>query len=209
MIPQALIDKIRPYYQGQDPGHDWAHILRVVKVATDIAGIENADLSVVLPAAYLHDIVNVPKNHPQRSHASTLAADKAIKLLAEVGYDASKFPAIHQAVVEHSWSKGLRPSTLEAAVVQDADRLDALGAIGVLRCASVSTEMKTAFYDPQDPLAQHRELNDKDWMLDHYFVKLFKLKDSMNTEHARKIAEQRVMFMRQFIAQLVSEAPKD
>lgn len=202
---QNLINKIRPYYEAQDPGHDWAHIARVVAAAEAMAHAESADLSIVIPAAYLHDIVNVPKNHPERSRASTLAADKAVKLLQETGLETLNLTAIHQAIVEHSWSKGLRPSSLESAIVQDADRLDALGAIGVLRCAAVNVQMKSAFYDPQDPLAEKRELDDKTWMLDHYYVKLFKLGETMNTAAAKAMAQQRIQFMQGFVQQLVSE----
>jgi len=205
MIPDALIEKIRPYYEGQDSGHDWAHIGRVVATARKLAQLEQADLQIVLPAAYLHDIVNIPKNHPDRARASELAADKALGLLREVHYAEAKLPAIHQAIVEHSWSKGLKPSSLEAAIVQDADRLDAVGAIGVLRCASVNAQMQTSFYDPADPLAQHRPLDDKTWMLDHYSVKLYKLADTMNTRAAQALARERIAFMESFVSQLMTE----
>lgn len=205
MIFNNLINKIKPYYEAQDPGHDWAHILRVVKTAKLIAQKENADLDVVLPAAYLHDIVNVPKNHPERTRASELAAEKAIKLLSEVNYDSTKFEAIRQAIVEHSWSKGLTPSTLESAIVQDSDRLDAIGAIGVIRCAAVNVQMKSSFYNPNDPLAENRTLDDKSWMLDHYFVKLFKIADMLQTPSAKEIAQERILFMKKFVDQLVNE----
>lgn len=205
MIPQALIDKIKPYYQAQDPGHDWAHILRVTKTAEELAKSENADLSIVLPAAFLHDIVNVPKDHPERARASTLAADKAIKLLSEFHYDETKFEKIHQAIVEHSWSKGLRPSSIESACVQDADRLDAIGAIGVLRCTAVNVQMKSHFYDSADPFAEKRALNDKSYMIDHYYVKLLKLADSLQTNAAREEGKRRTEFMRHFLDQLKNE----
>lgn len=205
MLPQSLIEQILPYYKAQDPGHDWAHINRVVKTATMLAEQEKADLAVVVPAAYLHDIVNVPKNHPDRARASELTADKAVKLLKEHGYDESKLSAIRTAIIEHSFSRGLTPSTIEAACVQDADRLDAIGAIGVLRCAAVNVEMKTSFYDPADPFAQKRDLDDKTWMVDHYYVKLLKLAETMRTPAARREGEKRVEFMRAFLEQLRSE----
>lgn len=205
MLKQSLIDEIRPYYEAQDPGHDWAHIQRVVNTATHLAEKEKALKEVVIPAAYLHDIVNVAKNHPERARASTLAADKAIKLLEKHGYEPRYFAQIHQAIVEHSFSKGLTPSSLESACVQDADRLDALGAIGVLRCAAVNVEMKAKFYDPQDPFAKKRELNDKVWMLDHYEVKLLKLKDSLQTESAKIEGKNRTLFMQSFLDQLKKE----
>jgi uncharacterized protein len=204
-ILENLLTQIRPYYEAQDAGHDWAHIKRVVKVATTIARAEEADLAVVLPAAYLHDIVNVPKNHPERTRASELAADKAVRMLKELAYDEGKLPGIHTAILEHSWSRGIQPSTLEAAIVQDADRLDALGAIGVLRCSAVNVQLGSAFYDPQDPLAKNRELDDRRWMVDHYFTKLLKLPESMNTPMGKSIARQRAEFMRNFLEQLETE----
>jgi uncharacterized protein len=205
MLPQSLIDHILPYYRAQDPGHDWAHINRVVKTAKSLALEEKADLAVVIPAAYLHDIVNIPKNHPDRSRASELAADKAIKLLREHGYDETKFTAIHAAIVEHSFSRGLTPSSVEAACVQDADRLDAIGAIGVLRCAAVNVEMETSFYDPADPFAASRPLDDRTWMVDHYYVKLLKLAETMQTAAAKHEGQRRVEFMKSFLEQLRSE----
>lgn len=205
MLPPSLIEDIRPYYEAQDPGHDWAHIQRVVASATLLAEKEAALKEIVIPAAFLHDIVNVPKNHPERARASTLAADKAIKLLEKHGADSQYFTRIHQAIVEHSFSKGLAPSTIESACVQDADRLDALGAIGILRCTAVNVEMKAKFYDPEDPFAEHRELNDKQWMLDHYEVKLLRLQDTFTTTQGRLEAQRRTEFMRSFLHQLRSE----
>jgi uncharacterized protein len=205
MIPQSLIDEIKPYYEAQDPGHDWAHIQRVIQTAKSLAEKENALLEVVVPAAYLHDIVNVPKNHPERSRASTLAADKAIKLLEKHGYDSQYFARIHQAIIEHSYSKGMSPSSIESACVQDADRLDALGAIGILRCTAVNVEMKSKFYDPEDPFAKKRELNDRQWMIDHYYVKLLKLKDSLQTKAAKTEGKARTEFMLEFLTQLKNE----
>ncbi len=205
MLTQSLIEEIRPYYEAQDPGHDWAHIQRVVATASMLAEKESALKEVVIPAAYLHDIVNVPKNHPERSRASTLAADKAIKLLEKHLSDPQYFARIHQAIIEHSFSKGLTPSSIESACVQDADRLDALGAIGILRCTAVNVEMKAKFYDPEDPWALQRELNDKEWMLDHYEVKLLKLQDSFVTAQGRLEAVRRTLFMRAFLNQLKIE----
>lgn len=205
MISTQLLNQIRPYYEAQDPGHDWAHIKRVVKAATKIAEAEKADLAVVIPAAYLHDIVNIPKNHPERSRASELAAEKAVRMLKETGHDETKLAGIYTAILEHSWSRGLKPSTLEAAIVQDADRLDALGAIGVLRCTAMNVQMGSAFYNPEDVLAKERELDDKKWMVDHYFVKLLKLPESMSTSMGKTIAHERAEFMKSFLNQLASE----
>jgi uncharacterized protein len=205
MVPLKLLEEIRPYYEAQDPGHDWIHIQRVVKSAQALAQEEGADLTIVLAAAYLHDIVNIPKNHPERHRASELAAEKAEKLLSKYDYPQEKIPIVAQAIREHSYSRGLTPSSLESACVKDADRLDALGAIGILRCTAVNVAMGSKFYEPDDPFATARELNDRQFMIDHYFVKLLKLQDSFQTRAGKAEAKRRTDFMRQFLNQLKAE----
>jgi uncharacterized protein len=199
---------VSPFYSPDDPAHDWPHIQRVVANALMLAEGESVDLPCLLAAVYCHDLVNLPKNHPDRSRASQLAAEKAQPLLLKSGFSLEESQKIQQAIIEHSFSKGVKPTSLEAAIVQDADRLDTLGAIGILRCASVNTQMKTSFYDPADPLAQNRELDDKKFMLDHYFVKLFKIPDLMNTKKAKEEADKRMAFMKDFLKTLLIETRK-
>ena len=202
---QKLITLVKPYYNSTDPAHDWAHVGRVAVTAKQLAEDENVSIECVLASVYCHDLINLPKDHPDRKNASTLSAQEAEALLQDTGFSADEISIIKKAIIEHSFSKALKPSSLEAAIVQDADRLDALGAIGILRCAAVNTQMKSIFYDPFDPLAEMRELDDKTFMLDHYFVKLFKLPRMMNTDKARLLAEERVIYMKGFIRQLMSE----
>lgn len=202
---QALIHLIQPQYSPDDPGHDWPHIGRVIANLNLLAKGKEVDLPCLLAAAYGHDLVNLPKNHPERSSASALAGEKMVPFLEQVGFSSNEIQKIKQIILEHSFSKGMKPTSLEAAILQDADRLDALGAIGVLRCASVNTQMKTNFYDPFDPLAENRPLNDKRFMLDHYFVKLFKLPELMNTEEGKDEAVKRVKFMQTFLDTLMVE----
>lgn len=202
---QKLIPLIKKYYDTPDPAHDWAHIGRVASTARKLAEDQDVNIECVLAGVYCHDLVNLPKNHPDRKNASTLAAEKAVLYLLESGFNDDEIEIIKKAVIEHSFSKGLRPTSLEAAIVQDADRLDSLGAIGVLRCAAVNTQMGSAFYDPFDPLAKDRELNDKSFMIDHYFTKLFKLPELMNTEKAKEMAKRRVQYMQNFIDEMMGE----
>jgi uncharacterized protein len=202
---ENLISLVRPYYPGSDPAHDWAHVGRVAATARKLAEGEAADAEIVLAAVYCHDLVNLPKDHPDRNKASSLAAQEAAPLLKQVGFTDLEIERISKGIIEHSFSAGLKPSSLEAAIVQDADRLDGLGAIGILRCASVNAQLKSKFYDPFDPLAQNRELDDRSFMLDHYFVKLFKLPDLLNTAKAKEIAQNRISVMKQFIADLMDE----
>ncbi|WP_408098090.1 HD domain-containing protein [Peredibacter sp. HCB2-198] len=202
---QTLISFVRPYYNTPDPAHDWAHIGRVAKTARQLAEGLNVNIDCVLAGVYCHDLVNLPKDHPDRKNASTLAAKEARPLLEKSGFTPEEIAIVEKAIIEHSFSKGLKPSCLEAAIVQDADRLDALGAIGILRCTAVNTQMKANFYDPFDPLAEGRELNDKAFMIDHYYVKLYKLPEMMNTERGRKLGEERVAYMKTFINTLMGE----
>jgi len=200
-----LMELLRPYYPGNDPAHDWAHVGRVAHTAQELSVGEAVDLECVLAAVYCHDLVNLPKDHPDRKNASTLAAQEARPHLLACDFSEEQIITISKAIIEHSFSKGLKPSCLEAAIVQDADRLDALGAIGILRCAAVNTQMKSSFYDPFDPIAEMRELDDKSFMVDHYFVKLFKLPDLMNTAKGKLMAETRVEYMKNFLQVLMKE----
>lgn len=188
-----------------DAAHDISHAQRVVNTAKKLAVEEGADLSIVLPAAYLHDCFTYPKDHPNRKQSSIIAAKKAVAFLESIDYPQQYHDAIAHAIEAHSFSANIRPNTLEAKVVQDADRLDALGAIGVTRCIQVSTEFDAQLYDDKDIFAQQRELDDKQFTLDHFQTKLFKIAETMNTESARREAQKRKAFMQAYIEQLHDE----
>jgi uncharacterized protein len=204
---RALFDvKAAELYPTTDPTHDVLHISRVVNMALHLAEKEGGDIAVILPAAYFHDCVNLPKDHPQRKEASRLSGEAAVKYLREIGYPMPDEGAIRHAIEAHSFSAGIVARTLEAKIVQDADRLDALGAIGIARCMGVSTKVARPYYEATDPLAQHRTLDDSRYGIDHFYVKLFKLPDMLNTQTAKAIAAQRVAFMQSYLEQLAREA---
>jgi uncharacterized protein len=121
---------------ASDTAHDVAHVARVVKNAKNLAAeeAERCDLAVIIPAAWLHDIVAVPKDSPERAKASRLAAAEAERFSRAIRYPEESIPSIVHAIEAHSFSANIQPCTLEAKIVQDADRLEALGAIGVARC---------------------------------------------------------------------------
>ena len=192
-------------YPASDPSHDYLHILRVVALAKKLAAAEGADLDIVVPAAWLHDCVNVPKDDPQRAQASTLSADAAIDHLKEMGYSEGLFDAIHHAICAHSFSAGIPPETIEAKVVQDADRLDALGAIGIARLFTVGAKMGRAYYDPADFFAENRPLDDGQFTLDHCAIKLFPVAENLQTETARAIGAERAAFLATFLETLHGE----
>ena len=188
-----------------DVAHDITHIERVVRVAKQLCFAEDASMDVVLPAAWLHDCVAVAKNHPDRAKASTMAADKAISFLASIGYYAQYFDAIHHAIVAHSFSANIAIESVEAQIVQDADRMDALGAIGVSRCMKVGGSIGRNLYHPDDPFCAHRSPDDSLYTLDHFFIKLLHIAQSMNTPSAKAEAVRRTEYMQVFIEQLKSE----
>ncbi len=198
-------EKINHVLGHLDPAHDLSHVKRVVNTAKKLAQEENAIREVVVPAAWLHDLVNLPKNHPERKKASTLAADEALKYLRSVEYPEKYLDGIHHAICAHSFSAGITPTTLEAKIVQDADRLDALGAIGLARLFSINTQLGRVFYDHEDPFAQKRSLDDKLYGMDHIFIKLEKISESMNTVSASIEAKRRFRFIQDFLDELKKE----
>lgn len=202
---QVFSQKAAELYPSTDPTHDVLHIKRVVAMAEHLAAKEGGDLAVIIPAAYFHDCVNLPKDHPQRKEASRLSGEAAVKYLREVGYPMADEGAIAHAIEAHSFSAGIAARTLEAQIVQDADRLDALGAIGIARCMGVSTKVARPYYESSDPLAQRRPLDDGRYGIDHFYVKLFKLPELLNTATAKAIAAQRVAFMQSYLQQLAHE----
>lgn len=188
-----------------DVAHDIHHIERVVKAAKKLASAESAEYAVIVPAAWLHDCVSLPKNHPDRAKASTMAANKAIEFLSNIGYPSQYHAAIHHAIRAHSFSANISPETLEAKIVQDADRLDALGAIGVARCMQVSGTLGRALYSLDDPFCEQRQPDDATFSIDHFYKKLFLIADTLNTSAARKEGKSRETFMRDFLRQLAEE----
>ncbi|BFM50990.1 HD domain-containing protein [Marinomonas sp. THO17] len=188
-----------------DVAHDLNHIKRVVKVAKQLAKEESAQLEIVLPAAWLHDCVSLPKDHPERKLASKMAADKALDFLRSIAYPEEYLSAIHHCIHAHSFSAQVVPEGLEAQIVQDADRLDALGAIGVARCMQVSGALNRALYADEDPFCEVRETDDMQFSIDHFYSKLLLIPPSLNTAAARREGVKREGFMRQFLRQLRHE----
>lgn len=188
-----------------DTAHYIYHVKRVVENAKIILNRHPADAEIVLPAAWLHDCVVLSKDHPNRKEASRKAAVKASDFLRETGYPNEKLDAVSHAIIAHSFTADIKPQTMEAKIVQDSDRLDALGAIGISRCIIVGAKLNRPLYNDEDPFCTDREPDDTKWTLDHFFTKLFKLPDLMNTEAAKEIAEKRIIYMKDFLETLKEE----
>lgn len=198
-----LLRDVAPRLQD-DPGHDLHHCLRVALWTVRIGG-EAVDWRRAVAAALLHDIVNPPKNSPERARASELAADEARRSLPDFGFDAEAIEDIALAIRDHSFSRGAVPERPLGQALQDADRLEALGALGVFRVVSTGTRMGSRYFDPEDPWAERRPLDDRANEVDHFFAKLLRLPGTMNTPAGRDEAERRARFLEEFLAQLGSE----
>ncbi len=196
---------LRVWGDHTDGAHDVWHLRRVWVLAQQIAAVEGGDLEVIEAACFMHDIINPPKDSLDRKQAASLSAAHASQFLAAQGVAAPKVNAVAHAIEAHSFSAGVTPRTIEAQVVQDADRLEALGALGIARCFNVSGQMDAALFHGGDPMAQDRALDDRAYALDHFEVKLLRVAETLNTATARGLAQERVAFMKTFRTQLLAE----
>ncbi|HAV35610.1 MAG TPA: hydrolase [Massilia sp.] len=204
----ALADDVAADGAGMDGAHDASHLDRVWRSAEALlARHPEADALVVMAACYLHDLVNLTKGDPDRAQASRRSAALAKERLARIGFPADRLDAVAHAIEAHSFSAAIPATTIEAKIVQDADRLDALGAIGLARMFYVAGRMGRALAHPSDPLAENREPDDRAWTLDHIVVKLAKLPEMMQTEAGRDMANERLgkllVFRKEFTAEWI------
>ncbi|EQC46260.1 HD domain-containing protein [Bacteriovorax sp. Seq25_V] len=204
-LTEDSFETIKNFYLNDDPAHDWLHIQRLLKQGIDFGTHLGASLSILLPAILIHDIINIPKGSRLRSKASLLSANKTKELLGKTDYTDKEIESIAQVVLEHSYSANLPATSLESEILQDIDKLDAMGAIGVMRWAATSAKMKSKFYDEDNPWAEGRELNDFQFALDHFETKLLKLEGRLNTEIAKKEGQKRLQFFYEFLSQLKAE----
>nr|WP_026339370.1 HD domain-containing protein [Psychromonas ossibalaenae] len=203
-----LEQQLAAFIRGEmktDLAHDFEHVLRVVKTAKGLCLHENAVSEIVIPAAWLHDCFSFAKDHPDRRNGSKYAADKAVEFLRSISYPEQYFEGVHHAVAAHSFSADITPLTIEAQIVQDADRLDALGAVGISRCIQVSTALHRPLYQADDPFCRLREPDDAQYTIDHFYKKLLLIADTVNTESAKVEARKRTLFMQDFLTQLKQE----
>ncbi len=188
---------------GADGSHDVHHARRVWANAREISRREGAGQpEILIAAAYLHDLVNVPKDNPERSRASHLSAKAAEPILRKLGFGDDDVDAIGHAIIAHSFSAGVEPQTAEAEILQDADRLESLGALGIARTFYIAGLMTSQMFDGEDPFAVNRDLDDAAYCVDHFAVKLMRLPQTMCTASGKAMAEERAAYMRGFLDQL-------
>jgi uncharacterized protein len=204
-----FIQWLEQHWIQEDKSHDIHHLHRVWRNAEKLWKEEgaSADLLVLLTAVYFHDLVTVPKSDPLRQKASWLSAEKTIGLLTSefASFPQEKLPAVHHAIHAHSFSANIPASTAEAEILQDADRMEALGAMGIARLFYTAGLMKSALYNIEDPEGKNRMLNDNMYALDHIDAKLLKLPGTMKTAAGKEMAENEAAFIQAFRKKFLEE----
>lgn len=210
------LEQARAFYADADSAHDFEHILRVTKMAEHLARAEGADLEIVRAAALLHDIARHDEDTAARdAHASAdppmdhagVSANEARAYLLRNGADENFAARVAEAIRSHRFRGTAQPTTLEAKILFDADKLDSIGAIGVARAYAVCGLMNQKLYsEPQeDSVATRGQHNDGHTPVDEYHVKLKHLRERFFTPTAQRIAAERDAFMRAFFDRLTRE----
>jgi uncharacterized protein len=176
---------------SNDGSHDLSHLNRVWRTARLIAVEEGGDLRLLAAAVILHDCVTVEKDSPLREQASRLSAEKAEQMLKDLQWSSLEIEAVSDAIRTHSYSAGLTPRSLEGRIIQDADRLDAIGAVGIARCFYTAGRMGSKLYDALDPQGEERDLDDRRYALDHFPMKLLRLATGFQTQAGSRMAQER------------------
>lgn len=203
---QDLFQQLSPAIDASTDGsHDLSHLHRVWRTAKRISSKEGGDLKLLAAAVMLHDCVAVEKDSPLRARASELAAEKAKQTLRDLSWDAPKIELVAEAIRTHSYSAGLVPASLEGRILQDADRLDAIGYVGIARCFYTAGRMGSRLYEPLDPQGKERALDDRTFALDHFPLKLLGLASGFQTQTGRRMAAERHSRLKGFYDAFITE----
>ena len=204
-IAEITLEDIKVMYEAADSAHDFSHIMRVYKTAQKIGEAEGADMMVLLPAALLHDVGAESKLSGASAESDAFRLRIAEEFLKKKSFPEDLIKKVLYAIDVHRFSKGIVPTTKEAKILQDADRLDAMGAIGIARVFMTGGAVGRKFYSPEDPFCRTRVPDDKMWNLDHFFKKILKLESGMYTETARMIARRRATVLERYLEDLLEE----
>ena len=188
-----------------DTSHDFNHIMRVYKNAQEICKKEKVNKKLVLASVLLHDLVLYPKSNKKSKNSSFESAKKAKIILKKYSLSQEEINIIFEAIRDHSFSQNKTPQSMEGKILQDADRLDAIGAIGIARVFATGGSLNRTFYNPQDPFCTKRKPNDTIWTVDHFFKKLLKLESLMNTRSGKIEAKKRTKILKNFLDYLKEE----
>jgi len=193
------------FMMDNDPAHDFEHVMRVYKNARKLCKKEKVNEKLVLGAVLLHDIVSYPKSDERSKLSSLESSEKSKEILKKYNFSKDDILIISDAIRDHSFSQGKIPETIEGKILQDSDRLDALGAIGIARVFATCGLLRRPFYNTDDPFCEKRLPDDETWTVDHFFQKLLKLEYLMNTKSGKLEAKMRTIVLREFLNHLKQE----
>lgn len=201
-LKNKLISIAEERQTKEDPSHDFQHILRVLNLAAKVAESVGADLDVVIPAALFHDTVIYKKNSPQSKGEADESAQIVEAILESIEeYPKEKIDAVKICIKQCSFSKGIIPDLLESKVLQDADRLEATGAISIMRTFASSGQMNRPFYSPEDPFCENGHTDFRSG-IDLFYRRLLVVERTMHTEFAKNLAKKRTQFLEKFLEQV-------
>lgn len=210
LFKKKLIDIARENMSTTDPSHDINHVLRVLAISEKIATAENADFDIIVPSALFHDVINYPKNHHKRLHSSKESAEFARRILKNIkSFPEDKIEKVYESINICSFTKGLKPDFLEGKILQDADSLEATGAVAIMRTFSSAGIMNKTFYNISDPFCKKRKPNDNMYALDLFFTRLLVVQSRLHTKTAKNIAKNRTNFLKVFLEELKVELLED
>jgi uncharacterized protein len=202
---QLAAKLLHNFLDDEDGAHDLSHIVRVWRNAKLIRLQEGGDFEALAAAVLLHDCVAVPKDSPLRGKASLLAANEARVRLTVLGWEPSRIDTVANAIESHSFSAGVAPTSIEGCILQDADRLDAIGLSGIARCFYTAGRMGSRLYDLADPEGNARPLDDGRNALDHFPRKLLTLEGTFKTSTGRELARERHRRVLEFYRGMLAE----
>lgn len=200
----SIINQIKDIFDGDSSGHDYWHTMRVYKTAKKIANDINCNMEIVELSALLHDVDDAKL-------FDTKNYETAKNIMKKAGVDKKTIDSVVNIIGEISYKgkDSVIPKSIEGQIVQDADRLDALGAIGIARTFAYGGSRGKDIYNPniqpQNEMDEIAYLEGKGSSVNHFYEKLFRLKDMMNTEIGRKIAEERDVYMHQYLERFMDE----
>lgn len=202
-LKEQLVAIAKEKMPKDDPSHDINHALRVLAISEKIARVEKADLDIIVPSAIFHDVINYPKNHPKRLNSSRESAEFARRILKNIeSFPKNKIEKVYESINLCSFTKGLTPNFVEGKILQDADSLEATGAISIMRTFSSAGVMNKTFYDVSDPFCKNRKPDDSKYALDLFFTRLLVVQRRLHTRTAKNIAKRRTVFLKIFLKEL-------
>lgn len=205
VIEQKLIKIMQGRQTKTDPSHDFHHVYRVFKLAQEIGKKEKADFDILVPAALFHDIIVYRKDNPKSKNETNESAEYAKNILKKIkDYPQNKIEQVVICIKQCSFSKGIKPDLLESKILQDADRLEATGAISIMRTFSSGGQMNRPFYDSTDPFCKKGNIAFRSG-LDLFYRRLLIVEKGMHTKMAKKIAKRRTLFLKFFLAEFKIE----